>query len=232
MSAAILERLRETLEGALPRADAANVLFAALGRFGPRIPSDLSELAGFVRGPLRDELAQRMQPRTLARLLADLDELLANADAPTADHAIPIEVETPASWLDEPSTAPVRAVNGPVPVLVIARSGSLAARLRMALGDSAIDVETRGDRVGVERALGITPVLAIVDARDVGSIPLEVLADALTNARATTSIVWGSDSPYGRDVIDAVRARGVELGGVATSEGVGAILDLVISRHS
>jgi hypothetical protein len=232
VSAAILDRLRETLESALPPVQAAEVLFVALDRFGPRIPSDLAELAGFVRGPLKDELSHRVQPRTLAKMIGAIEDVLSTADAPTADTAIPIELDAPSGWADEPSTAPVRAVEGPVPVLVVARSSSLASRLRMSLGDHAIDVETRGDRTGVERALGITPVLVVVDARDPGSIPLDALATALAGARAATSIVWGSDSPYGRSVIEAAHARGMELAGIATTEGLGAIFDLVISRRS
>jgi hypothetical protein len=231
VSAAILDSLRDILEGALSRADAAAVLFAALGRHGPRIPSDVVELAGFVHGPLELELETRITPRALASLMQRIDDLLATADAPTADHAIPIDIEEPARWSEEPSTAPVRAVEGPVPVLVIARSSSLASRLRMALGDHAIDVEARGDAPGIERALGVAPALAVVDARDPGNTSVDALADVLVRARATTTIIWGSDSPYGREVMEAARKRGGELAGVATTEGLGAIFDLVISRR-
>ena len=237
MSAAIVEKLRETLERAMPRQQAATAMFTALARWGPRVPADEIELTGFVRGPLKDELARTLDRATLARMVRELDEVLANAAAPTADHAIPVELDVvvddvPPRWPEERTTASIRAIDGPVPVLVIARSGSLASRLRMSLGEHAIDVEARADALGVERALGAAPVIAIVDARDAGTTPVDSLADALARATRTTAIVWGTDSPYGRSVVEAVEARGGAITGVATSEGIGAILDLVISRRA
>jgi hypothetical protein len=238
VSTAIVEKLRETIERAMPRQQAASSMFAALARFGSRVPADEDELAEFVRGPLKEELTRALDASALAGLVRDLDAVLANAGAPTADRAsIPIEVEVvvedvPPRWADEVTTASFRAVEGPVPVLVIARSGSLASRLRMSLGEHVIDVEARADAHGVERALGAAPVIAIVDARDAGTMTVETLADALVRASKTTVIVWGTDSPYGRSVVDAVDERGGAITGVATSEGVGAIFDLVISRRT
>jgi hypothetical protein len=231
VSAAIIERLRETFETVLLCADAASVLFAALGRWGSRIPVDQGELASFVHGPLKDALESRLQQVPLGRLMSALDDVLATAGAPTADHEIPIEVEASPVWRDEVSTKAMRAIEGPVPVLVVAATASLALRLRMALGESTIDVEARSDRPGIERALASEPALVVVDARDPSSLVVERLADMLVHATQTTTVVWGSDAPYGRRLIDAADARGVQLAGVATTEGVGAIFDLVISRR-
>jgi hypothetical protein len=237
VSAAIVERLRETIERSMPRQRAAASMFAALAQWGSRVPADEAELAGFVRGPLKEELARALDASTLAKLVRDLDEVLANAAAPTSERAsIEIDVvvdDAKSRWgPEEATTASFRSVDGPVPTVVIARSGSLAARLLMSLGEHAIDVDARADQAGVERALSTSPVIAIVDARDAGAMSFEALADAIVRAKKTTTIVWGTDSPYGRSVVEAVEARGGAITGVATEEGVGAIFDLVISRRS
>lgn len=232
MSAAIIESLRETIETAISRSEAAAALFGALGRWGARIPSDQRELTGFVHGPLKEELSNRMQTVPLARLIRALDEVLATAAAPTADREIPIEIEVPPTWRDEVSTKAMRAIAGPVPVLVLAASTALALRLRLALGESEMDIEARSERQAVERALASEPVLAIVDATDPTAIPVEVLADLLVHAPKTTAIVWGSESPYAARLIGAAGTRGVEVAGVATTEGVGPVFDLVISHRA
>ncbi len=232
MSAAILERMREKLEEVLPRPDAASALFSALSRWGSRIPASDSELTSFVAGPLRDELSHRLQTLPLKRVLAGLEDVLATAGAPTADHEILIEVDASPTWRDEASTAAMRSISGPVSVLVIAFTGAFAIRLRAVLGDDVIDVEARADLPGIERALATDPVLTIVDALDETTIAVDLLADALVRATRTKTVVWGSELPHGRRVIDAADVRGLELSGVATDEGVGAILDLVVSRRA
>ena len=232
MSAAILSRLRETLEEALPRAEAARVLFAALERFGVRIPADHAELVSFVHGQLQRELGKHLQGKPLGNLLAELDEVLHTADALTADREIPIEIDEWPQWRDEASTEAIRSIAGPVPVLVVASTGALAIRLRAVLGDEAIDVEARDERAGIERALGSGPALAIVDALDVTRVDVDTLAKVLVHATRTQTIVWGSELPYGRRLIEASGVVGVEIAGVATSEGVGALLDRVLARRS
>ena len=232
MSAAIVERLREKVEEALPRLEAAGALFAALARWGSRIPTDDTELTAFVHGPLQDELGLRMQLVPLKRLMAGLEDVLATAGAMTADHEIPIDVDVPPKWRDEVSTKAMRSIAGPVPVLVIATTSALAIRLRAVLGDDAIDVESRGDARSVVRALATSPMLAIVDAFDAPPIPMDALADAVVHATRTRTLVWGSDLVYGRALIDAADVRGVSLSGIATAEGVAAILDVVISRRA
>jgi len=232
VSAAIIERLRETLDGLLPEAQAASILFAALARWGPRIPTDEIELAQFVRGALRDELSDRLEQKPLAPVLAELEAVLATAGAPTADHEIPIDVEIEPRWRDEISTKAMRSIEGPVPVLVIAASTAFALRLRLALGEAMIDVEARADLAGVERALRSSPALTVIDARDPSGIPIDRLADVLAHATGTTTIVWGSDTPYGKRIVDASEGRGAAFAGLASTEGIGPIFDLVTSRRS
>lgn len=232
VSVAIIERLREKLEEALPRVDAGSALFAALARWGPRVPADEAELRSFVLGPLEDELASRLQRVPLKRVLGMLDEVLANAGALTQDHEIPIEIDESPVWRDEASTAAMRSITGRVPVLIVAFTGALAIRLRAVLGDDAVDVEARGDRAGIERALATAPVIAIVDALDVAPVAVDALADALVHATRTKTIVWGSDLAHGRRIIDAADVRGVQLSGIERADGVAALLDLVISRRA
>lgn len=231
MSAAIVERIRETLEDALPRGEAAGTLFAALARWGPRVPANHVELTSFVHGPLTEALSKRLAAAPLFSVLASLDEIIATASAPTGDIEIPID-EAPVEWRDEAATKLLRAVTGPVSVLVIAASTSLALRLRLALGEETIDLEVRMDRASTERSLTKEPVLAVIDASDPTSIPVEPLADALVHATKTTSIVWGAESPTGRRLIEAAEARGAQLIGIQSSEGIGTIFDFVTSRRS
>lgn len=231
MSAAILERIREILDQALPRGQAPKTLFAALAAWGPRVPASASELAAFAAGPLKDALGDQLAGGALKKALAALDEVVATASAPTADREIPIEVEVPIEWSEEPSTSLLRTVAGPVPVLVVARSTALALRLRLALGPETIDLEVRSDRASVERALTAGPVLVVIDASDEASIAVEPLADALAHATKTSTIVWGAERPAGQRLVDAAEARGLAVAGLATSEGIGAIFDLVVSRR-
>lgn len=232
MSTAIIERLRETLEAALPRGEAAAVVFGALARWGPRIPGSESELAAFVSGALRDELGDRVRMVSLAPLLRELADVIATAGAPTADHEIPIEIVEPATERDEPSTKTMRSCAGPVPVLVIASSPAFALRLRLALGETMIVVESRADLVAIERALANSPALTVLDAREPTTVAVERLVDALVHAPETTTIVWGSDRPYGERVLGLVRERGIEIAGLASSEGIVPIFDLIVSRRA
>jgi len=229
----MLEKLRETLEDALPRTEAAAILFAALARWGPRIPGDDTEIAGFVRGALHDEVSARVPSRSLSPLLRALEDVLATAGAPTADHEIPIdvEVEEPPRWREEVSTKAMRSIEGPVPVLVVAATTAFALRLRLALGEAMVDVEARNDLPGVERALK-SSALTVIDGRDPSVIPIDRLADALVHATTTHVVVWGSDTAHGRKVVEATDARGMTVSGIASSEGIGPIFDLVTSRRS
>ena len=231
MSAGILEKLRETLEEALPRTEAAAILFAALARWGPRIPGDDTEIAGFVRGALHDEVSARVPSRSLSPLLRALEDVLATAGAPTADHEIPIEVDEAPRWRDEVSTKAMRSIAGPVPVLVVAATTAFALRLRLALGEAMVDVEARNDLPGVERALK-SSALTVIDGRDPSVIPIERLADALVHATSTHVVVWGSDTAHGRKVAEATDARGMTVSGIASTEGIGPIFDLVTSRRA
>lgn len=232
VSAAIIERLRESLEEVVPRSVAASLLFGALARWGPRIPTDHAEVAAFVRGALRDELADRLKAQPLAPVMRALEEILATAAAPTADHEIPIEIDVPVTWREEKSTKAMRSIAGPVPVLVIAATTAFALRLKLALGDAVIDVETRAHLPEILRALGQAPALTVIDAKDPTPMAIEHLADTIVHATQTTTVVWGSDNAYGKRIIDAADARGVQLAGIATSEGIGPIFDLVTSRRA
>lgn len=229
---AILARIREALESVLERAEAARVMLDALGRWGPRVPSDVAEIAAFVEGPLTAALEGHADDAAMVQLLVRVDEILATAAAPTRQHRVEPEIliDVEGEWPDERTADLPLAIGAPVPVLVVAGGPGLASRLRTALGIEQIAVVTRGEREGIARALEGDPLLVVVDATDVPRVAPEELLEVLGTGAAVCA-VWGIDLPYGRRFAELCeRARRPHVA-VGIADGMETLLDLVTSRR-
>jgi hypothetical protein len=230
---AILARIREALEAALPPRDAASVLLAALSRFGPRVPSDVRELTAFAEGPLVEALRQRVDASRTRKILRAVEEIVATAAAPTRPHERPPSregsVSTP-GWRDE-STAAVPVSLDAVPTSIVAATPSFGARLRAALGDR-VEVLPGATLPQIEEGIRRGALVVVIDASDVPPLRPEELVAALAPAPATTlRAVWGSDLAYGRRFAELSDASGRPCAGVRLGDGMEAILDLVLSRR-
>ncbi|MDQ3035159.1 MAG: hypothetical protein M3Y87_22325, partial [Myxococcota bacterium] len=90
-----------------------------------------------------------------------------------------------------------------------------------------------GDRAAVERALRAGVVVVIVDATDVPAITDDDLLAALAaTSPSTVRVVWGSELPYGRRVVELVSRSERPCTGLRLSEGMEPILDLVLARRA
>lgn len=229
---AILGRIREAVEAVVPPADAARVLLDALGRWGPRVPVDVEEVGAFVEGPLTAALGTRIDAARTLRILRSVDEILANAAAPTQQHRAPSDPapEDRAPFLDEATATIARTDAGPVPVLVVAGGRALAARLRLAMGPERIASVSRHDRAGVLDAVRGEPLLVIVDGTDVPRLSPDELSAALLTSPAHR-IAWGSDTPYGRRFLELCDRDARACAAVRIADGMDVILDLIASRR-
>lgn len=229
---AILGRIREALESALPPGQSALVLLDALARWGPRVPADVDELAAFAESALTEALGRRVDAARTLRVLRAVEEILATAAAPTQEHARPDGASRPA-FADEAATDTLEIVAAPVPVVVIAGGRTLASRLAAALGPERVDVRTARDDASIARALGAGPLIAIVDGTDVPAISPEALFARLeASSPRATRIVWGSELPFGRRVSALAERSERPWSALRLADGMGSMLDLVLARRA
>lgn len=215
--------VREILEGALAPSLATAVLFDALDRWGRAIPVDSGEVLELVHGPLGAILAERLGPSERDALVRAIEERLAT---PGAELELEIDLEE----TEETRTTQMAAVPHPVSVLVASAAEGFAKRLLTAIGEERVYPHTVGDEASMRHAtFSVSPLVAVVDA----SAPPDIRAPALAAALRglpdrTLAMVWGEDTPYGREL--RARLDGSRVLFLARAEGIEPLLDVVLSR--
>lgn len=219
-----VQLVREALEGALAPAVATRVLFDALDRSGRGVPASPEEVLELVRGPLAAILEHRLGTDAS-------DELVRSIEARVGALAGEVEVDVELDEEDESRTSQMAAVPYPVSVVVVSASDELAARLLAAIGEARVHPHTARDEQGFRHAtFSMSPLLAIVDCAH-PSIGARALAAALRGLPdRTLAVVWGEETPYGRDLRARLEADGARALFLDRAEGNGPLLDLVLSR--
>jgi len=130
------------------------------------------------------------------------------------------------------TTLEINVGTGPVRVLVLSRSASIAVRLRAALGGLQVHVSSASDATSArEVGAKYDPEVVVIDAlapiADADTVMLFVEALPPTS----TSVLWGEEQAFGRQMKHEAVQRRVKLTTVERSEGVEPVLDLIRSRH-
>lgn len=210
---ALIRLLREAVEEEVTASLASTVLFAALTRWGSRIPQSFVEVVEFVDGPLKGALADHLGAERAATRCRAIERRLRFAELPTG-----VVSSAAAAAFEEPTTRSMPQVKGAVALRVLSGTPTLALVVVSTLGAERV----RGVDAGENAAV------LLVDATDPPSVSDEaVVAEA---RRAPLTVVWGTDADDGARLLAALRAAGVEPLGLDSEEGVGPLLDLLRSR--
>lgn len=222
-----VQLVREVLDSALAPSLATAVLFDALDRWGRGVPSSSDEMLELVRGPLAAILAQRLGAESRDQIVSSISERLIALDGAGA-----LELDIDLEDGDDSRTSQMAAVPHPVSVVVVSASDEFAGRLLTAIGDERVYPHTVSDEAAFRHAtFSASPLLAIVDGAAPPSISAAALVAALRSLPdRTLAIVWGDETPYGREVRARIESAGDDALFLARSEGIEPLLDLVLSR--
>lgn len=212
--------IREALEGLVEPRAAQSVIFQALDREGvEKLPSRGDDLIAFIEGPLREATAERVGASSAREVVERLSDVLG--------HAIR-RPDTPGNS----RTVEVPAGAGPVRVLVMGRSTSLAVRLRAALGGDRVAVGASTALPAAEHMIGsFCPELVILDAVDPLQDDVHAVARLVGSLPGgTTRLIWGREQPWAEKMSAALDGAGVIYTPVDRRDGVDPLLDLIRSR--
>ncbi len=218
-----LHLVREALEGMIEPTAASAALFEALEAQGSDdLPGSGTELLDFVRGPLRTVVERRIGT-------AGADEIVQHMESTVerVEKGLPLRSGGAATTLE------INIGTGPVRVLSLSTSTSLAVRLRAALGGMQVHVVSASNVEQAEaKGAKLDPDVVVVDA----TAPITDDADALMAflgkvKNTSTSVIWGEELSFGRTLKHEAVQRRVNLTTVERAEGVDLLLDLIRSRH-
>ncbi|MCB9619570.1 MAG: hypothetical protein H6724_08990 [Sandaracinus sp.] len=205
--------IREVLEGMIAPDVAAAVLFAALDKAGDE-PVGHAEWSRFAAGPLREALHLRLGEDVAEEVASQVRAILGTPPPPRPRRS------------DFP-TAPFPTGFGPTRVLVLARSGQLARRLKAALGPAVVPM-VLGD---IERihtfSLEFQPNLVVVDLTDAPERLGELPTFAQRIQGEVLFLVFDEGTPLGKGTAKALEDAGRRTAIVDRREDVGPLVDLV-----
>lgn len=209
--------IREVLEGILSPEVAAAVLFSALDRAGEE-PAGPLEWSRFATGPLRQCLEQRVGEDMAEQITSQVRAILGTPAPRTRRSDFP--------------TAQFPTVSGPSRVLVLARSGLLARRLKAALGP-AVAPMVLGELERLHTfALEFQPNVVVVDLTDAPERLGDLPSFASRAAPDVLFLVFDEGTPLGKGMTKALEDSGRRTAIVDRREDVGPLVDLVrASQH-
>jgi len=139
--------------------------------------------------------------------------------------------EPPPAGREDEATTAVPTATDPVAVAVIAASPAFARRLEAVLGPRRVAPFTVSDQ-GTLGELGQAPSLVLVDCTDFAPVEASSLAVSLSSLPGTTvRVVWGSNLPYGRSLVEAMLQADVPHTPIDRQEGLEPLLDLIRARQ-
>ncbi len=219
-----LRMVRESLEAVVAPSIVSTVLFEALEQAGGQLPTGSEAIRNFADGALRQAL--------VARLGQDAHSIC--DDVITMLESIAPRSSNPSETRREfEITREVVIDSFPVFVIVIAGTGTLAARLQAALGSNTMTAIPTASLEQLHEHIALAPPqVVLIDAADFANIEPDPLALVLEQLPATTVRgIWGADLPYGAAILRALGARGSPATPLDRREGIAPLLDLVRSRR-
>jgi hypothetical protein len=207
----------------------------ALGRREGGVPQNLDEVAEFVDGPLREELAANADPDVVDEVVERISGIFEKHRAGGAAYEIDVDLEIEEMSTGEgtdTATMPV-AERDPVRVLVASSGDEIADRLLASLGRRRVAPTVVADEPALRKQVfAMEPLLVLVDCDAPPRSDATEIARALAGLpRNTLPIVWAVDAPYGRVLAVALASRSVEAVRIPKRDGIEPLLDLVASRH-
>jgi hypothetical protein len=218
-----LHLVREALEGIIEPTAASAALFEALERQGADdLPGSAAELMDFVRGPLYAVVERRIGTTGADEIVDRMDRTVKRVES-----GMPLRGGGAATTLE------INVGTGPVRVLSLSKSTSLAVRLRAALGGLQVHVVSASDLSEAEtKGAKHDPDVVVIDATAAITDDAEGVMTFLSRLKPTsTSVLWGEELSFGRTLKHEAVQRRVKLTTVERSEGVDLLLDLIRSRH-
>jgi hypothetical protein len=227
--------LREVLENIVAPQTATALLFDALERSGRGPPSTLEDARTFAQNALADAIRGRVRPDEASQIIRLIDEFFARA---IENDGLAIEVDvTETGEHDDPSaTAQMAVVQKPVPVVVFEATGAFAERLTACLGEDRVFAVVTVDETSLRKAVFCyAPLVLVVDGvsppPDVDPLALAAVLRGLPHA--SLPVLWGSETRWGRELLEVVEPAGVKLVTLDRREGIEPLLDLVLAHfHS
>lgn len=121
----------------------------------------------------------------------------------------------------------------PVPVLVVSKTFRFAEQLVASLGDERVYVTAAMSEKELRKsAFTAQPILVVVDGAGKPTMEDDALALALRDLPdSALAVLWGSDTEYGARLSTTIKASGAKSVLLRTEDGLGPLLDLVLSRY-
>ena len=222
--------MREVLEGALAPEVATAAMFAALQRHG-RVPDSSASVLELCRGPLSEVLDSKVGSALRDQVIKRLEQVLVDGDMTGTDVPLDVDVE----FEGEPSITMTMPIvwREPVSVVIVASEPTFAARLEASLGAARVHAVWVRDEATLRRAMfSESPLLLLVDATAPPELDEASLAVTLRSLPdSVLTVVWGNDAVYGERLLPALDSTGVEAVDLSRMEGIGPLLDLILSRY-
>lgn len=195
-----------------------------------------SDQLSFVDGPLANAVSRALSPQDALRALRTIGSAAA-LEAAGRDAAHPgsaSDRSTPVYAVDDRVTGPVPiASDRQVPVLVIAQSDATANRLSVLLGEERARVEIASDKLTFVAGLAEHPKVVVIDATDPTPLSTEQIISFVGRSLPHAFwIVWGKDRELGGELEARLRTVPQPQVHLSEADGLGPILDVVLSRRA
>lgn len=208
------------------------VLFEALTRWGPEVPSTRLELSHFVHGPLRRVLTDRVGVQRGASYLLDLETALAVVDSEDDKRPSVLPPAAPAAEHSASTWAMVPVRGRSVRVLLVSASASIGNMLELALGRDLVTTRRAEPVASIPEELATEIDVLVVDSVSPPTIEPVVLAGMLTGAPKDLWLaIWGADEPFGGEITRALETADVHCVPLPKTEGIAPFIDLVRARR-
>lgn len=180
----------------------------------------------FVDGPLAGAISRALSPQSALRALRTIGSAVAVESA--TDRATPVYA------IDNRITGRIPvAMDRRVPVLVVAHSDATANRLNVLLGEERARVECAHDKLTFVAGLAEHPQVIVIDATDAPALgPEQIMAFIERGLPHAFWVVWGKERDLGRALEPRLRVHAQPHVILSESDGLGPILDVVLSRRS
>jgi len=202
--------LREAVEDTVPASVASVAMFAALSKWGSRVPSTFLEVVDLVRGPLAEELAARLGVERARELVRALEQRLSLAEQPTGTVS-----RAPKAQFEDVPTTSMPKTTGPVRLRVVTGSPSLPTLIVSSVGPGRVELSDAPDLL----------LLDAVDPPEAWGADLERVAH-----EAGTVALFGAELASGAAIAKRLASANVGFVGFESEHGIAPLLDLIRSR--
>jgi hypothetical protein len=226
-----LQRVREWL-GSVSSSpeEIERIVTEATVDWGGRDLNSRAEQLAFVDGPLTGAVSRALPPHSALRALRTIGSAVALEGA-HGDRATPVYGRQEGNDRITGRVPVVRERT--VPVLVVAHSDVTANRLSVLLGEERARVEHAHDKLTFVAGLAEHPKVVVIDATDAPALSAPQIVSFVERGLPDAFwVVWGKDRDLGRGLEVLLRNHLQPHLLLNESDGLGPILDVVLSRRA